>query len=153
MTSGPKPSILHASCMTHTCSVAQCVFCKSVSRMECRHRDGRKDPTKACVLECQRDTRGMHRQSSTLTQATSPHNGILSSKTGSPKSQQTSMTCPTFTQTNGPRCLEPALTTANLTMKSKKHCNNQSNRSLVRSRMIPSMRKKHFDNKCWHPIH
>ena len=153
MTFGPRLSVHCASHTMFTCSVVQCVFCKSVCRMECQHRDGKEGPTKVCMLECQKDMLGMCRQSSILTQATSLHNGILSSMTGSPQSQTTSMTCLNSTQTNGPRCLEPALTTANLTMKSKNHCSNQSNQSLVRSKMTPSMKKKCFNNKCQHQIH
>ena len=153
MTSGPKLSIHCTSHTMCTCLVAQCVFHKSVHQMECQCRDGKEGPTEVCMLECQKDMLGTHRQSSILMQVTSLHNGILSSTTGSPQSQQTSMTHPTFMQTNGPRCSEPALTMANLTMESKKHCSNQSNQLLVRLRMIPLMRKKHFDNKCQHPIH
>ena len=153
MTFGPRLSAHCVSCTMFTCSVVQCMFCKNVHRTECQHQDGRKGPTKACVSECQRDMLGMHHQSSTSRQGTSPHNGILSSMTGSPQSQPTSMTCPTSTQTNGPRCSELAPATANLRMKLKSHCSNQSNQSLVRSRMIPLMRKKCFDNECQHLIH
>ena len=150
MTSGPKPSVLCANHMMHTCLVAQHVFCKSVSRMECRCQDGRKGPTEVCVSECQRNMLGMHHQSSTLRQGTSPHNGILSLMTGSPQSQPTLTTCLTSMQTNGPRCSKPALAMANLTMKLKSHCSNQSNQLHVRSRMTPLMGKECFDNKCQH---
>ena len=151
---GPEPSTHCASHTMHMCLVAQCTFCKSACQMECQHQDGRRGLIGACMSECQRNMLGMCRQSSsTSRQGTSPHNGILSSMTGSPQSQPTSMTCPTSIQTNGPRCSEPALTTASLTMKLKNHCSNQSNRLLVRSKMTPLMKKKHFDNKCWHQIH
>ena len=153
MISGPEPSSHCASCMMCMCLVVQFTFFKSVCWMECLHPDGRRGPTKVCTWECQRNMPGMCRWSSTSRQGTSPHNGMLSSMTGSPQSQPTSMTCQTSMQTNGPRCLEPALTTTNLTIKSKNHCSNQSNRSLVRSKMTPLMKKKHFDNKCWHQIH
>ena len=152
MTSGPKPSVHCVSHTMHTCLVAQCMFCKSVCRMECRCRDGRKDPTKVCVLECQRNMLGMCRQSSALRQRTSPHNGMLSLTTGSPQWQPMLMTCPTSMQTNGPRCSEPAPTTVNQTMKLKSHHNNLSNQLHVRSKMTPSMKKKCFDNVCQHQI-
>ena len=153
MTSGPEPNIHCASCTMFMHLVVQHAFHKSACRTECRHPDGRKDPTEACVQECQRNTPGTHHWHSTLKQGTSPHSGILSLMTGSSQLQPTLTTCLTSTLTNGQRCLEPAPAMVNRTTKLKSHCSSQSNQSHVRLRTTTLMRKKCFDNKCQHQIH
>ena len=50
MTSGPEPSVHHASCTMHMCLAVQFSSFRSACWMECQHPDGRKGPIEGvCV--------------------------------------------------------------------------------------------------------